>query len=599
LATGLCALAAGAAWADSGEGVDRRSKPKALDPAATVRIIPAALFTSSTNKKATTQTEVLEGKNARPMLSLESEQALLGAIARYENIVATGGWQKITGGKLKVGSEGPGVAALKRRLHAEGYVNDKAIAGAQGQIATEGTIAALKLFQVNHGLSPTGKLDNATVAELNVSAARRLATLRANLPRVQAYSKDIGGRYITVNIPALQLEAVGGGRVFSRHNIIAGKPDRPSPVVMTQIKNIAFNPYWNVPVSIVEKDLIPQIQKKGPGTLREQNIRIFDGYNGPEVDPEEVDWDVTPADRFFFRQDPGANNAMASVKINFASPFGVYMHDTPLRSLFTTGERLQSSGCVRVDKVHILVNWIFNGQDGWSPNRIEEVADSEERLDVEVINPPQLRWVYLTAWSNTGGHVNFRPDIYGLDGTGFVVGQPLPPNQYSDDGQRFILKAPPPAARASYPPVDDTFDLFKPRRKTAAVLKKKRKPFLFDDDDDAKPTFTFGDRRVIIPSFIDAKKKKKDASVKKKKKQVATVENDERPEVTKSVIAGLKGSEKTTAPRKKTAALTTLDDKEPKKKKAKAKKIEPAAAKKKKPAKALQIGERGPIFGQD
>jgi hypothetical protein len=595
-AVGFLALAAGAALAEQGAGADWRKSPKkpVVGP---VQIIPAGVFSGS-SKKATTQTEVLEGKNAKPMLGVESEQAMLGAIARYESIVAAGGWQKVSGGKLKVGSEGAGVAALKQRLHAEGYVNDAAVTGEQGQIATQGTIAALKLFQVNHGLAPTGKLDNPTVNELNVSAARRLATLRANLPRVQLYSKDLGSRYITVNIPALQLEAVSGGRVFSRHNIIAGKPERPSPVVVTHIKNIAFNPYWNVPVSIVERDLLPKILKEGPRTLREQNIRIFDGYNGPEVDPEEVDWESTPPDRFFFRQDPGADNAMASVKINFPSPFGVYMHDTPLRSLFSTGERLQSSGCVRVDKVHILVNWILNGQDGWSPNRIEEVASSEERLDVEITNPPQLRWVYLTAWANAGGHVNFRPDIYGMDGTGFVMGQPLPVGEYSDDGQRFILKAPPPKPQAAYPPVDDTFDLFKPRKKKSAML--KRKP----DDSEFLPTFSF--KRKDSPPFLFFGKK--NATLKKKpKKEVAAIEEDAPPEMTKSVIMNLRGTSTTTPPpRKKAAALKAIDDKTDKKKPKTAKKAASSRKvasndpkKKKKPSGPPVAGERGPIFGQD
>jgi hypothetical protein len=551
-------------------------------------VIPAAVFNSG-SKKATTQTEVLEGKNARPMLGFESEQGMLGAIARYEQIVATGGWPKITGGKLKVGSKGPGVAALKRRLHAEGYVNDAAITGEQGQIATEGTIAALKLFQVNHGVAPTGKLDGPTVNELNISPARRLATLRANLPRVQAYAKEIGTRYITVNIPALQLEAVNNGRVFSRHNIIVGKPDRPSPVVMTQIKNIAFNPYWNVPVSIVEKDLIPRIHKEGVGSLADQNIRIFDGYNGPEVDPRDVDWDVTPADRFFFRQDPGPDNAMASVKINFPSPFGVYMHDTPLQSLFGTAERLQSSGCVRVEKVHVLVNWILNGQDGWNPARIGQIAESEERLDVEIVNPPQLRWVYLTAWATPGGHVNFRPDIYNLDGTGFVVGQPLPAGEFSESGERFILKAPPPKAQASYPPVDDPYDFFKPRRKTGSVFKRKPDPY------EPEPTFSF-QRKKKQPTLFSFKKE-----TPLKKKKVALIEDvDDLPEVTRSVIANLKGTTTVAPkPRKKKAALTTVEDKPAKKKKPvkKAQKADPK--KKKKPPNTTVVGERGPVFGQD
>ena len=94
------------------------------------------------------------------------------------------------------------------------------------------TERAVIRFQKNHGLEPTGKVGKQTVAALNVSARARLAALYANLPRVQEYSRDLADRYLVVNIPAAQLEAVSGGSVYSRHNIIVGKPDRPSPVVI-------------------------------------------------------------------------------------------------------------------------------------------------------------------------------------------------------------------------------------------------------------------------------------------------------------------------------------------------------------------------------
>jgi hypothetical protein len=127
------------------------------------------------------------------------------------------------------------------------------------------------------------------------------------------------------------------------------------------------------------------------------------------------------------------------VKINFPSPFGVYMHDTPTKELFGEGQRYFSSGCVRVEDIHTLVNWILRGQDGWDMDRIEEVADSAERIDVEVKDGPQVRWVYLTAWVTDDGSVNFRSDIYELDGTGFVIGQPLPVGQ-GVGAQRWVTK---------------------------------------------------------------------------------------------------------------------------------------------------------------
>lgn len=412
--------------------------------------------------KATTETEVVVDKSVSPMLSPTAMAGIQNAVTRYEIIAARGGWQSVASTKLAKGAQGKEVTVLKRRLVAEGYLPESTLEGEKGVTFTTALEQALKQFQINHGLAATGRLDKATQAALNVPVQRRLTTLRANLPRVAEYSRDLSSRYIVVNVPALQLEAVQNGRVYSRHNVIAGKPERPSPIVMANLSDINFNPYWNVPVSIVERDLIPQILKGGTQTLKKQNIRIYDGYQGPEVDPDDVDWSSTPADRYHFRQDPGKDNAMATMKINFPSPFGVYMHDTPTRSLFGTAGRYLSSGCVRVEKVPILVNWVLNGQEGWNQSRIAEMAESLERLDVKLIDPPQLRWVYLTAWATATGQVNFRDDIYELDGTGFIVGQPMPVGEYSEDGKRYVLKPIPhtPAASPVDSLSDNSFDLF-------------------------------------------------------------------------------------------------------------------------------------------
>ncbi|HUF44540.1 MAG TPA: L,D-transpeptidase family protein, partial [Aestuariivirgaceae bacterium] len=192
----------------------------------------------------------------------------------------------------------------------------------------------------------------------------------------------------------------------------------------SRVSEINFNPYWHAPVSIVQRDIIPKYLQD-PSMLDRLGIRVFDGWNGPEIDPRTVDWTTVAPDRYQFRQDPGGENAMASVKINFPNKHAVYMHDTPTKELFTEASRYFSSGCVRVEEVHDLTNWILAGQDGWDLNRIQAVAAGGERLDVAVANGPNLHWVYLTSWVGGDGFVNFRNDIYNLDGTGFVTGQPV------------------------------------------------------------------------------------------------------------------------------------------------------------------------------
>ena len=373
--------------------------------------------------RASTKTRVVSDFGVSPMVTPNSYNSMQNAIARYEIIVARGGWPKIPPSRVLVrGTKNKIVRLLKKRLAAEGYMPVSYLTKAGKKFDNE-TYRGLVAYQKANGLHALGHLDRPTQRALSVSARARLATLRANLPRIKAAIKKLGDRYVMVNIPATQLDAVEFGVVYSRHNVIAGQSSRPSPILNSRITELNFNPYWNAPVSIVKKDILPKLQKS-LGILKELDIKIFDGYGGPEVDPKQVDWKTADPKRYHFRQQPGKGNAMASVKINFPNKYAVYMHDTPTKQLFGAGQRYFSSGCVRIDKVHLLTDWLLNSQEDWNPEKIQSVVKSGDRTDVKVHRPTQVRFVYLTAWVTDNGVTHFRNDIYKLDGTGFISGQP-------------------------------------------------------------------------------------------------------------------------------------------------------------------------------
>ena len=412
------------------DGVDEpqlagKKKPTPLKPATVVG-------------KVTTETEIVASKNIGPMLSESSASSLQGLRQRYVDIEANGGFPKVPKGTYKKGAQNKGVAFLNRRLFMDGYLRKEALDPQFIDRVTSATYDAVTRFQRNMGLAATGLVDGPTLAALNIPASVRIATIDANIPRLEVYAQELGDRYLVVNIPAQQIETVNGGKVFSRHNAIVGRPERPTPVVMTALSDINFNPYWNAPVSIVENDIFPKL-RSGTRILTDMNMKVFQGFGGPEVDPDSVRWSSAIADNYHFRQEPGPANAMATAKINFSSPFGIYLHDTPEKQLFKSGERFFSSGCVRVEKVDLLMEWILNGQDGIGSPEISALAETLERRDVKLVDPPQLRVTYLTAWP-VGNTVAFRRDVYGLDGTGFTVGQPMPEGEVSEDGQRFVLK---------------------------------------------------------------------------------------------------------------------------------------------------------------
>ncbi|MBN9021325.1 MAG: L,D-transpeptidase family protein, partial [Rhizobiales bacterium] len=274
--------------------------------------------------------------------------------------------------------------------------------------------AAVKRFQARHGIPADGIIGETTFAALNVPAAVRLNQLQTNLARLKTSTQALPQRFIMVNIPAAQVEAVENGIVASPHTAIVGKVDWPSPLVNSKIHQINFNPFWTVPASIIRKDLIPQMQKN-PNYITDYKIRIYD-KQGNEIQPSQVNWNSDEATNYMFRQDPGDFNSMGNVKINFPSPEGVYMHDTPGKLLFNNEFRFESSGCVRIQAVRDLVKWILRDTPGWDPATIDQMFVNGQRVDAQVAKPVQLYWVYVTAWANVDGVVHFRNDIYGLDG---------------------------------------------------------------------------------------------------------------------------------------------------------------------------------------
>jgi L,D-transpeptidase YcbB len=379
--------------------------------------------------KLATQTEIVSGESQAALLAPSSPQAMDAAIAMYEHITRAGGWPMISERGLEKGAVSRQVVFLRQRLFAEGYLPPESLDVDMPEKFSVELRNAVTAFQSNHGLATSGKVDDRTLAELNVPAGVRLQQLRINRPRVATYAAKLGARYILVNIPSAQLETVNFGAVYSRHNIVAGKIDRPSPVLMSRISDINFNPYWTAPDSIVQRDLLPKLAKD-PEALDKMHIRVIEKATGREVDPLNVDWSAMSSNLFLFRQDPGDQNAMATVKINFPNKYSVYLHDTPTRELFGQNARYLSSGCIRVDRVDVLVEWILSGQDGFDSGMIEDIALSGERLDKPVKNGPDLRIMYLTAWATEDGRIHFRPDIYHLDDTGFVMGQPQPRGEY-------------------------------------------------------------------------------------------------------------------------------------------------------------------------
>ncbi|HMF69190.1 MAG TPA: L,D-transpeptidase family protein [Phyllobacterium sp.] len=350
----------------------------------------------------------------QPIASPETISFTESAINTYNQIVSGGGWPTVQPTvKLQLGVVDPSVPAMRKRLMISGDLAETA--GLSNSFDTY-VDAAVKRFQSRHGLPADGVMGQYSIAAMNVPADIRLSQLHTNLERLRKLaSDDQGPRYVMVNIPAAQIEAVEAGRVAQRHTAIVGKIDRQTPILDSKIQEVILNPYWTAPKSIIQKDIIP-LMRKDPTYLTRNKIRLFNEQTREEVAPETVDWSTDDAMKLMFRQDPGKINAMSSTKINFPNQYAVYMHDTPQQGIFNKLMRFDSSGCVRVQNVRDLNVWLLRDTPGWDRQTMEATIKTGVNTPIAVTNPVPLHFVYVSAWSTGDGVVHLRDDIYQMDG---------------------------------------------------------------------------------------------------------------------------------------------------------------------------------------
>lgn len=352
-----------------------------------------------------------------PTLAPQNIAATKAAIEQYRAIVAQGGWPMVAPVAMKPGRRGANIQTLQRRLQIGGDLLSVSEPGRYDAA----TVAAVKRFQYRHGLPATGVVDSkATVAALNVPANARLAQLEASLKRLQQRAGKTSNRYIQVNIPAAQVEAVRGGRVELRNTAVVGKIEHPTPTLSSKVSQVKFNPYWNVPRSIVLADIIPkgrEFRSRGQDVLEAYNMEAIDGQ-GNIVDPRGIDWYSDTPKGYRFRQRPYEENSLGFVKIDFPNKDAVYIHDTPLKSLFGKAVRFESHGCVRTHNVDRLAAWVLDNNSAWNLSRVDSMKHNGVQENVPVTQTIGVYFTYISAWSTPDGMVHFRPDIYGLDTRG-------------------------------------------------------------------------------------------------------------------------------------------------------------------------------------
>lgn len=326
----------------------------------------------------------------------------------YENLRAALAQYRATWGRL------PDLAVPAGMALAPGARDDRVIALRQRLGVAESTADArlfdaalgekVRAFRAAHGLGDQPVADSATIAALNRGAAHYEGIILANLDRVRGLPAD-GSRYVLVDTAAAQVHLIEDGRETGTMRAVVGKPGMETPMMAALIRHAVVNPYWNVPPDLVRHTVAPAVLREGHGALaRRRFVLSPDWRSETRLDPREVDWQgvATGREQVWVRQLPGGGNMMGKVKFMLPNDLGIYLHDTPNKSLFRREDRRLSSGCVRIEDPARLARWLFQRE-----RVLEDHSGIDQRVDLAEPVP-----VFITHLTVTfeDGRVRFRPE---------------------------------------------------------------------------------------------------------------------------------------------------------------------------------------------
>ena len=342
---------------------------------------------------------------------------LTAALLAYRKIAATAPWPQLPDGPtLKEEAAGPEVATLRRQLQSLGDLTDNDQPNtAEFDAAIE---AAVRRFQQRNGLKPDGAVGAQTRAALNISPSERADQIAVNLERLRWFPFATSGRLIVINIGAFELRAFTDGKTVLKMPVIAGKASWRTPVFPDEVTALTFLPSWTVPPKIARQEILPKV-KRNLDYLAKENMKVYSGWdaNACEVNPHDVDWkSQRPATlQHKFVQQPGPSNALGRLRFTLHNEFGIFLHDTPAKKLFTQDVRSFSHGCIRVGDATALATFVLDGDPDWPAAAIEAAVNGNDTKTVLLRKPVPADVTYLTAWVDEDGSVQFRRDVYHRD----------------------------------------------------------------------------------------------------------------------------------------------------------------------------------------
>jgi murein L,D-transpeptidase YcbB/YkuD len=327
--------------------------------------------------------------NAYKLLKVELE--------KYAAIAKQGGWPQVSikAKQVKKGTVSQEIVILKKRLSLTGDM-----ASDTTPVFNEGLEIGIKSFQARFGYKPNGILTDGLLNDMNVPVKTRIKQILINMGRMQWMIHEPVGQMMVVNIPEFILHVKEGATKVFDMNVVVGKEGHNTMMFTGNLNQIVFSPYWNLPPSIVKKEILPAMENN-PGYLASNNMEITGDDGGLPV----------------IRQLPGGDNSLGKVKFLFPNSFNIYFHDTPAKALFEKDKRAYSHGCIRLSDPAKLANYLLKEDTDWPPENIDAAMNAGTEKFVKLKNPVPVLITYYTAWVDENGLLHFADDIYGHDKT--------------------------------------------------------------------------------------------------------------------------------------------------------------------------------------
>lgn len=317
-----------------------------------------------------------------------------------------------SGPQLKPGVSHPQVALLRQRL-AVPAERDVMSDGPSSEFFDDSLAEAVRDFQARSGLPGKGIINAATREALNKGVrAGNADNILVNMERWRWEPRELGSRYIYVNIPEFLVRVIDNGRLVHEERIVSGSPQHRTPIFSDEMEHVVFNPYWNVPVSIMMKELLPAA-RRNPEFFARNNLEVV-WLGRRTVDPYMVDWETVNPVKVALRQPPGPSNALGQIKFLFPNKHSVYMHDTPTKKLFNESSRAFSHGCMRV-RNPVRFAEVLLGEQGWSPAKVRQAIETTEDYQVSLDRKVPVHIMYFTLWADRTGGLQEYGDVYDYD----------------------------------------------------------------------------------------------------------------------------------------------------------------------------------------